>query len=235
MHVWQVRLAQTTVDLLQQLASLGRTAEFRHEFCGLVDTQEKAAVDLPVIGLAEVVLDAVVDDPFQVTRRVARGQPQRSVLLKVRTELVLSIMIGPHEGELHAIAVLSVEKALFQGLLHILHAAVPVPVVEKHVDSMIGGKIDLSRRPFRVAFVEITPGRLERLLVSGESRNRGLHALPFGPAFAFPGGAMVVVVPVGVIDAHDGRPMLAGILGRMGDRRTGEDGQTRGQSDNAFL
>jgi len=75
-------------------------------------------------------------------------------------------MIGPHQGELHAIAILGAEEALLQGLLHVPDAAVPVPVEQKDVDPVVGRKVDLASRPFWIALVEVAPRGLERLVVA---------------------------------------------------------------------
>ena len=144
-------------------------------------------------------------------------------------------MIGPHQGELHAIAVLGAEEALLQGFLHVLHTAIPVPVEEEYVDTVVNRKVDFTCRPFRIALVETPPRRLQWLVVSGKARNRRFHALPLGPPFTFPGTAVIVVVPVRVIDGHHARSPCPGFGGRICGRGTGDDRQARGHPDHALL
>ena len=144
-------------------------------------------------------------------------------------------MIGPHERELHALAIFGAKESLLQSFLHVLHAAVPIPVEQEDVDPVVSGKVDFASRPLGIAFVEVAPRGLQRLVVPGKPRNCGLHALPLRPAFAFPGAAVVVRVPVRIIHAHDGWPTLGDILGRTRGRRIGQDRPACRQADNAAL
>jgi hypothetical protein len=74
--------------------------------------------------------------------------------------LILPVVIGPHQRELATITVWSVEEALLQRFLHVLDTTIPVPVVEKHVNPVVRGKVDLALRPRRVALVKAPPGLL---------------------------------------------------------------------------
>lgn len=159
-------------------------------------------------------LHAVIDNALEISWPVARGKPRGPVLLKFGTELVFAVMVGPHQGELHPVPILRAKKPLLQGLLHGLHAAVPVPVVEKHVDAVVGGQVDLTGGPFRIALIEIAPCRLQRLGMAGKTGHRRLHPLPFRPTLAFPRAAVVVVVPVRIIDRDHCRAPCGAGLGR---------------------
>ena len=55
--------------------------------------------------------------------------------------------------------------------------------------------------------------------MAGKAGNGRLNALPLGPPLTLPGAAVVVVVPVRVVDTDDGRPSLAGIQGRSAPYR----------------
>ena len=86
-------------EFVKQLGGPQETAKLLDEPGGLEDAEEQAAFHLPIVRLPEVVLDAVIDHALQVARRVARGQPNGPLLVELRAELVLAVVVGPHERE----------------------------------------------------------------------------------------------------------------------------------------
>ena len=182
--------------------------------CGMEDAEEQPAVHGPVVRLAEVVLDAVVDHPGQVGRRVPLREPRVKRLVVGPGEVVAPVVVRPHQGELQALAVRGLEEAVLQGLLHEPDARVPVPIEEEHVDAVVGGQVDLARGPLGVGLVEEAPRGPQRLVVAGEARRGRLHQFPFAPAVAVPGVHVVVAVPQGAVDGGDFGTRASRLVGR---------------------
>ena len=213
-HGRQAGLAQTCVYLRKRRARrLGSTKLF-HKLLGFKDAEEKSAVHPPIVRLAEVMLDAVVHGADEIARGVLRVEQDGSRFSELRPELVPSVVVGPHQGKLQPLAIRRVQKTFLQRLLHVLDAAVPIPVVHENGDPVIGGKVDFPRGPPGVAFIETAPQRFLRLLVSGKPRDGRFHFVPFRPPFAFPCAAEVVAVPVRVINRDDFRSFRGVVFSR---------------------
>ena len=146
----------------------------------------------------------MVDEPQELLRRVVERHQRLARRFEVRTELVVALVVAPHERELHPAAVPRLEEGLLDGLLLRDLAAVPVVVPEEHVDARVRGQRDLGLHVLRVRAVEVAGIGAERLLVPGEERARGLHEVPFArvPLRAEPLGPLRVLVPVRVVDGH---------------------------------
>ena len=75
-------------------------------------------------------------------------------------------MVGPHEIELHLFVVLGLEKAVVETPLEEGTAVVPIPVVDKNVDAVIGSRPDLHLHDVGIGLVDVAPQRLARPGVS---------------------------------------------------------------------
>ncbi len=203
------------VGLFQQLARFFRAAHVGHELRRRENRKIRLAVNMPIVGLCEIVFRAVFNG-VQELLRSARERLQHLARLAVfGAERVAAVVVAPHDGEFHFAAVGGFQEALFERLRHRLNAvAVEVPVVQKHVDAAVRGKLDFLCEVVGRLAVQIAHQRLHRLLVPLEARNCGLDKFPFGPVLAEPLFAFGINVPVRVINADNlGFLRLRGRLG----------------------
>ena len=169
------------------------------------EREEELAVLAPVFRTRKVARDAVVDEAEELLLRVREGHQAAARRAELRTELVVPLVVAPHERELHAVAVGRLQKPLLQRLLLRDLPVVPIVVVEEHVDAGVRGKRDLLRHVLRVGLVEVAGIRHHRLLVVGIERTGVLHERPLAllPLVgAEPLVALRVLVPVRVEHAH---------------------------------
>ncbi len=88
-------------------------------------------------------------------------------------------VIGPHDAKLEAIIVGGRHKGLLKRLMqHRTHLVVPIPVENKSVNAMVGGRADFFGHHVRQRLILVAPGRHLRLLVAGETRRSRFDHLP---------------------------------------------------------
>ena len=93
-------------------------------------------------------------------------------------------MVGPHEGELDAIAVGCLEETLVNRAIQKRAVGVVIPIKDEGIYPVVGGGGDLLGHDLRIRFVLITPERDLGLLMAGETGFGGFDEFPFAPGFA---------------------------------------------------
>ena len=90
-------------------------------------------------------------------------------------------MVSPHEIEFHLIFILSLKEAIVKALLKEGSLFIPVPVVYKHINTVLCCLFDLELHSLGVCLVSITPKRLSVpvIVCLGIVYNTITNSLPF--------------------------------------------------------
>ena len=188
--------------LVEHLFDFRRAAVVLYEVERVVHRVERTPVNRVVFGTLEVVFYAVVEHFEEVLLGARERHQIRARGGRLGAEPVCPVVVRPHDGELHFIAVGGFQKALLERLLHRALAAVPVPVVEEYGNARVRRQVDFLRNVRGIFAVEIPRERDIRQFMPFESGYCGLHKFPFRPAFAEPFFTVRIRVPVRIIDAH---------------------------------
>jgi len=187
--------------------------------------------------LREVGLDDVVG---RLLPRLARDRTwveQLGLLACLGREDVDPVVIGPHQSELHSIAIPCLEKPSLQASVEIRPSIMPIPVEDPGRHAVVGSGINLPGHHVRIGLVLIAPQRHFGLSVTFESRLGGPDQIPFGPARAVP----FLITRIGVIAREVVGSDLIPIGGRSGvhgqspdKEQTQDDGDARRPHVNSF-
>ena len=171
---------------VQCLVRLLNAAKPRDQIIHIVDHENGTSADPVVIGAGEIPLDDAPCDRFK-SGTIYLPQPYRAVLPpdavgQAGVPRVVGVVVRPHEVKLHALVVCGAQKALVQALLKERTPVIPVPIVDKNIDSVGDCGVDLHFHYARVGFVYGSPQRLAvpdvfRRLERGVLR-RTQHGLP---------------------------------------------------------
>ena len=168
----------------------------------LVDHEDGLAVDLIIIGLAEEQLDVAAAHLLEGLAADA-PTPDDVALAEMgdaRVPVVLHVVVGPHEVELHLVAVAGTEEAVGERRLHEGALVEPVPVEDEDVDAMAGGLLNLHLHHGRVGLVDVAPQRMAVPVMAGVALLHGHHGLPLAHAQGPEGAEARVVSRIGRIE-----------------------------------
>jgi len=112
-----------------------RPAAFNHGV-KLVHREIGLAVDLPIIGLGEKVAHRFTGHAVERLAGDGARVPQGRVVASSGKD-VNEIMIGPHQGELDAVAIRGLQKALAQAAIRKASVIVAIPVKQDGGGSVI--------------------------------------------------------------------------------------------------
>ena len=135
-HVREPRLLHLRAKIGDALLR-NRLAVPLHKRIDVVDHHNGATFYLVVVRAREILLDPAGDNGTPVLVRYLRA-PYKIALPLDANLVVPSVsdsVVGVHDVELHALAVLRAKEALVESVLKERTTAVPVPVVDEHIDA----------------------------------------------------------------------------------------------------
>ena len=122
--------------------------------------------------------------------------PDDIVLTEVgdaRVPIVLDVVVGPHQVELHTVAVMGFHEAVGERGLHEGSPVEPIPVEDEYVDTMAGSLVNLHLHHRGVGLVDVSPQRMAVPIVSRVALLHRHHRLPLAHA-QWPEGPQARVV-----------------------------------------
>ena len=157
--------------------------------------------------MGEIARDDVIRDLVEARRRHRPGVETCGTDAAPRGMDVRPVVVRPHQGELHPVAVRRGEESPIQRPVQKEAVFVGIPVKKEDVDAMVRRRVDLARHHGRIRFVAIPPQRHARLAVAGEARLRLANELPLGPVRALlPCVSRIArVIVAEIIRRHRGR------------------------------
>ena len=93
-------------------------------------------------------------------------------------------MVGPHNVELHLVAVARLQEAVIEATLQKRAPVEPIPVEDKDIDAVVGRRVDPPLHNTRVIVMLIAPERLLGLVVAVETGRAPLDDLPLAVTLA---------------------------------------------------
>src|SRR5205823_1173335 len=100
----ETRLAGALLPVVEDLVQF-RRREVTRQVIAPEDREDRLVLYLPIVALREVMLDAVLADARHVLVAVTLRQQRRLLSLLRRRIKIRPMMVGPHDGELHLLAV----------------------------------------------------------------------------------------------------------------------------------
>ena len=170
---------------LESLYGLFNAAEAVDEGGELVDHEHGTSVDLIVVLLAEVLVHEALGHSLEALT-VDAALPDHGVAALGVGELlvpeVVSVVVSPHNVELHLVAVRRLEEAVVEAALKEGTSVEPVPVVDEDVYAVLGSLLDLHLHYLGIGLVYVAPERLSGPGVPLKLRLCGSYRLPFALA-----------------------------------------------------
>ena len=204
-----------------------------YEIRSVVYRKKRAAADLVIVGLFKIMLYAIVERGEEIFRSALELHKNFARSRRVGPESVYPVVVGPHYCELHFVPIGSLQKPLFERLLHRALSAVPVPVVQEHRYAGVRCKVDFLGDIGGILAVEVSGYRAVRKFVPLEARLARLYELPFRPAFPEPLFPVGIDVPMRIVDAQNVEPAFGGAaLGSAGRRRKKARGEEKKRDKN---
>ena len=110
-------------------------AKVQKEIRRIEDREEEVSVLAPILGFPKIAGNRKIYETEDFFRRVVKLHQHAASVAKLllRTELVAALVVAPHQGELHVVAVLRLEKPLLDGLL-LLPREHPSCTPRRHVE-----------------------------------------------------------------------------------------------------
>ena len=200
MQVRETGLLNLSPEIFHRFRSLFKRAETSHEIADREDGENRAPVDLDIFRKLEV----LVDDPCHYLLELVPVNVRIEQALFVVPPLVivpvvvLHVMVGPHDVEIHLVMAGSSQEAVVQRTLQIRAAVaigivVPVPIVDEGIDPILEGSLDPLFHHDGIIVHLIAPERLTGLVMLGETLVSLLDHLPLPYTF-FPEPFMTELV-----------------------------------------
>src|ERR1019366_3726306 len=169
------------VEALQGVARLLKASQTLDHRVQLVDREIGLAVDLPIIGLGEKVAHSFTGYTVESGTCDGAGIPESGVVAFAGKNIE-KIVVGPHQGKLHAVTIRGLQKALAKAVVKKATVVVAIPVKQDGGDSMIGHSVNAARHLLGVGLVAVAPEWHVRLILPRELHFTRLYQFPFGPA-----------------------------------------------------
>ena len=176
MQTRETGLADLFTHELHRFGSRILGTETPDEIIDREDRKNRAAVDLDIVRTHEVLVDYSRHDLLQILHGDIRVEKQIGVVPPLVTVPVIvnHIMVSPHDVEIHLPIARSLEKTIIQSTLEIrsgiaVRCLVPIPVIDKSVDTVLQGSLDPFFDHNRIIVHFKAPIRLSRLIMAWKS------------------------------------------------------------------